>query len=104
MKQYTKGYPERLRENRTKQARQVGIQQKLKQKALADKIYWWWDRLSPEEQSAERRMEDFQKIFNEPPALIGPVLFSLGWKRKRNWNLNGPHERVWVGPKKQHNQ
>ena len=38
------------------------------------------------------------KTFGTIPRLIGPVLCSLGWSRKRTYTVHQPSARYWVPP------
>jgi hypothetical protein len=40
------------------------------------------------------------KTFGTIPRTIGPVLYSLGWNRKRTYTANQPSARYWVPPKR----
>lgn len=63
---------------------------------LSERIIEWWRALPQEEQQATYSMEFFRDYFGEAPARLGPVLFSLGWERKRIWEVGKPHRRVWI--------
>lgn len=92
----SQGYLDRLRERRAEiQAQKESI---LPLPTLTERIETWWRGLTPEEQGKHYTMQFFQWMFGENPAWIGPVLFSLGWERKRLWKIGKPHSRVWVGP------
>ena len=66
---------------------------------LTEQIKLWWQGLPPEEQSMAYDMDFFKRVFGESPARLGPVLFSLGFKRKRLWAKGKPHFRYWVKEK-----
>jgi hypothetical protein len=87
-------YIERLQEHR------AGIQA-IKEATpapltLSERIDRWWRELPDEERRASYSMEFFRDYFGEGPARLGPVLFSLGWVRKRIWESGRPHRRVWT--------
>lgn len=66
---------------------------------LTEQIKLWWQGLPPEEQSRAYDIDFFKRAFGECPARLGPVLFSLGWNRKRLWKKGKPHFRYWVKEK-----
>lgn len=63
---------------------------------LAERIEIWFQALPAAEKCAAYSMEFFKDYFGESPARIGPVLFSLGFERKRDWRIGKPHGRVWL--------
>jgi len=87
-------YIERLRQHRAEfQANKNATPPPL---TLSEKIEKWWRDLPPEEQRTAYSMGFFRDYFGEGPARLGPVLFSLGWERKRSWEKGKPFRRVWL--------
>lgn len=92
--QYQESYMQRLQRNR--------LEADEKRRAaprpltLAERIDSWFQALPTAEQRAAYSMEFFKDYFGEAPARLGPVLFSLGWERQRDWRIGNPHGRVWV--------
>ena len=91
---YTESYISRI-----KRQHEERRQQRLnapKPPTLEEQITAWWDTLSDEERQQEYTMEFFKDRFNATANKLGPVLFALGWERRRRWKVNGPHVRYWV--------
>lgn len=91
--QYQESYMQQLQRRRLEaEEKQRSAPKPL---TLAERIDQWYEGLNAADQNSAYSMEFFKKKFDEAPARIGPVLFSLRWERKRDWRIGKPHGRVW---------
>jgi hypothetical protein len=81
----------------TRMKRQVAEQQKLP-RTLEEHIKAWWEGLPENQRASQYHMSFFTEKFNRPAQVIGPVLYTLGWRRIRSWKSGEPFCRVWMPP------
>lgn len=72
--------------------------QRLEKMSLEEKLTQWAVGLSQVERTEGYSMDFFLNHFGSTPAQLGPALYSLGWRRRRQWVTGKPHHRLWVPP------
>lgn len=70
----------------------------VKTDSLCDKINEWYNTLPAIEKKRQWSLEELSVRFKRPQQTVAHALHSLGWKRQRRWNTDGPYVRLWMGP------
>lgn len=65
----------------------------LKQRFLA-----WFDSQPEISRIRPYGMAEMELAIGAPGRLLSPVLFALGWERRRKWSSKGQSPRYWVPP------
>jgi len=65
----------------------------LKQRFLA-----WFDSQPEISRIRPYSMVELEQALGTQGRLLSPVLFVLGWERRRKWSNKGPSPRYWVPP------
>ena len=92
---YTESYKQKL-ERQRRENLEAQERNSSPQVSLEAKINRWWSSLTEEEKSYKYSMEFFENLFGVSGRTLGPVLYSLGFERKRHWQVGQPHRRIWV--------
>lgn len=66
---------------------------------ISDRVNYWWEGLEASAKHLEYPISFISDRVGVAPPQLGPVLHSLGWCRRRRWQTNRPHSRVWFKPR-----
>jgi hypothetical protein len=71
---------------------------KLSKPDLKQRFLAWFDSQPEISRIRPYSMVELEQALGTQGRLLSPVLFVLGWKRRRKWSNNGPSPRYWVPP------
>lgn len=83
---------------RSLEAEAVAGPQQLSKPDLKQRFIEWFANVPEISRMRPYGMEELERALGTQGRFLSPVLYSLGWERRRKWSSTGQSPRYWVPP------